>query len=159
MPLIQAGFRHKGFALIDVLSPCVTFNDHEGSTKSYAFTREHYRRSGARRFRAPMTGNHRRVRGGRGAAGDHARRRRGVRLRKIDHNYNPVDRPAAYAYIQSKLAEQEFLTGLLYVEPTTSDFHDHNDTPPVPLNSIPYEKLSLARRACRKSLAATGSHS
>src|ERR1700756_5381549 len=42
VPLIQAGMRHNGFALIDVLSPCVTFNDHEGSTKSYAFTREHY---------------------------------------------------------------------------------------------------------------------
>ena len=42
VPLIQAGMRHNGFALIDVLSPCVTFNDHEGSTKSYAYTREHY---------------------------------------------------------------------------------------------------------------------
>ncbi len=42
VPLIQAGMRHNGFALIDVLSPCVTFNDHEGSTKSYTFTREHY---------------------------------------------------------------------------------------------------------------------
>ena len=42
VPLIQAAMRHKGFALIDVLSPCVTFNDHEGSTKSYQYTREHY---------------------------------------------------------------------------------------------------------------------
>ena len=42
VPLIQAALRHKGFALIDVLSPCVTFNDHEGSTKSYQYTREHY---------------------------------------------------------------------------------------------------------------------
>ena len=42
VPLIQAALKHKGFALIDVLSPCVTFNDHEGSTKSYEYTREHY---------------------------------------------------------------------------------------------------------------------
>src|SRR4029434_5774575 len=42
VPLIQAGLRHKGFAMIDVLSPCVTFNDHEGSTKSYEFVRDHY---------------------------------------------------------------------------------------------------------------------
>ena len=42
VPLIQAGLMHKGFAIIDVISPCVTFNDHEGSTKSYTFTREHY---------------------------------------------------------------------------------------------------------------------
>ena len=42
VPLIQAGLEYPGFALIDVLSPCVTFNDHEGSTKSYQYTREHY---------------------------------------------------------------------------------------------------------------------
>src|SRR6187431_3706836 len=42
VPLIKAGLTHKGFAMIDVISPCVTFNDHEGSTKSYEFTREHY---------------------------------------------------------------------------------------------------------------------
>src|SRR6202522_837267 len=41
VPLLKAGLRHKGFALIDVISPCVTFNDHEGSTKSYAYTRQH----------------------------------------------------------------------------------------------------------------------
>jgi 2-oxoglutarate ferredoxin oxidoreductase subunit beta len=40
VPLLKAGLRHKGFALIDVISPCVTFNDHEGSTKNYKFTRE-----------------------------------------------------------------------------------------------------------------------
>src|SRR5712671_3825449 len=42
VPLIKAGLRHKGFALIDILSPCVSFNDHEGSTKSYEYVREHY---------------------------------------------------------------------------------------------------------------------
>ncbi|HKW09087.1 MAG TPA: 2-oxoacid:ferredoxin oxidoreductase subunit beta, partial [Gemmatimonadaceae bacterium] len=42
VPMIKAGLRHKGFAIIDVLSPCVSFNDHEGSTKSYRFTRENY---------------------------------------------------------------------------------------------------------------------
>src|ERR671921_2437932 len=41
VPIIQAGLKHNGFAFIDVISPCVTFNDHEGSTKSYAYTREH----------------------------------------------------------------------------------------------------------------------
>ena len=41
VPIIKAGLAHKGFAFIDVISPCVTFNDHEGSTKSYAYTREH----------------------------------------------------------------------------------------------------------------------
>src|SRR5437868_6065905 len=42
VPILEAGLRHNGFALIDVISPCVSFNDHDGSTKSYRFTREHY---------------------------------------------------------------------------------------------------------------------
>jgi 2-oxoglutarate ferredoxin oxidoreductase subunit beta len=152
VPLIQAGFRHKGFALIDVLSPCVTFNDHEGSTKSYAFTREHYHEAVHADFVAPM-----REITARYAEGEvlpvtmHDGSQ--VRLRKIDHNYNPVDRPTAYAHIQRKLAEREFLTGLLYVEPTTSDFHDHNDTPPVPLNSVPYEKLSPGSKGLQSILS------
>src|SRR5579859_7784186 len=41
VPILKAGIRHRGFALIDVISPCVTFNDHEGSTKSYLYTRKH----------------------------------------------------------------------------------------------------------------------
>ncbi len=41
VPIIQAGLAHRGFAFIDIISPCVTFNDHDGSTKSYAYTREH----------------------------------------------------------------------------------------------------------------------
>ena len=45
VPILKAGLKHKGFAFIDVISPCVTFNDHQGSTKSYAYTREHCTRS------------------------------------------------------------------------------------------------------------------
>src|ERR1700691_358913 len=41
VPLLKAGLMHDGFALIDVISPCVTSNDHEGSTKSYLYTRKH----------------------------------------------------------------------------------------------------------------------
>ena len=48
VPILKAGLAHSGFAFIDVISPCVTFNDHEGSTKSYAYTREHNARSGRR---------------------------------------------------------------------------------------------------------------
>ncbi|MBR9990665.1 MAG: 2-oxoacid:ferredoxin oxidoreductase subunit beta [Gemmatimonadetes bacterium] len=43
VPILKAGLAHRGFAFIDVISPCVTFNDHEGSTKSYRFTRDHMR--------------------------------------------------------------------------------------------------------------------
>src|SRR5207247_6052987 len=42
VPILKAGLRHQGFGLIDIISPCVTFNDHEASTKSYRFPREHH---------------------------------------------------------------------------------------------------------------------
>ena len=41
VPILKAAVAHRGFALVDVISPCVTFNDHEGSTKSYLYTRKH----------------------------------------------------------------------------------------------------------------------
>ena len=74
VPLIQAGMRHSGFALIDVLSPCVTFNDHEGSTKSYTFTREHYHAGDGGGFRAAGPGDRGRLSAGRGDARAAARR-------------------------------------------------------------------------------------
>ncbi len=152
VPLIQAGFKHKGFALIDVLSPCVTFNDHEGSTKSYAFSREHYVEAVHTDFVAPL--QEIKAQYGEGEVlpvtmHDGTK----IRLRKVDQNYNPIDRPAAYEHIQRKLAEREFLTGLLYVEPSQTDFHDLNDTPAIPLNRVPYEKLIPGSKGLQKILA------
>ena len=66
IPLIKAGLMHKGFALIDVISPCVTFNDHEGSTKSYAYTREHYEPAVNADYIPPQRGDPCRLRRGRG---------------------------------------------------------------------------------------------
>src|SRR3954463_12867398 len=89
VPLIQAGLRHKGFALIDVLSPCVTFNDHEGSTKSYQYTREHYDAA----VHADFVPFQREI-SAEYAAGDaipvvlHDGSR--ILLRKIDANYDPA---------------------------------------------------------------------
>ena len=52
MPILKAAIAHRGFALVDVISPCVTFNDHEGSTKSYLYTRKHDVQSDRNRLRA-----------------------------------------------------------------------------------------------------------
>lgn len=152
VPLLQAGFRHKGFALVDVLSPCVTFNDHEGSTKSYAFTREHYVEAVHADFVPPMqeiTAAY--VEGEALAVTLHDGGQ--VRLRKVDANYDPTDRSEAYAYIQHKMAQREFLTGLLYVEPSQTDFHDLNETVSTPLNRVPYEKLTPGSKGLKKILS------
>ena len=152
MPLIQAAIRHKGFALLDVLSPCVTFNDHEGSTKSYQYTRDHYVEAVHTDF-VPFQKE---------ISADYAEGEvlpvtmhdgSQIRLRKVDHNYDPTDRSDAYAYLQHKMKEKEYLTGLLYVEPTQSDFHDASETTSVPLNQVPYAKLTPGSKSLQKVLA------
>ena len=105
MPLIQAALRHKGFALIDVLSPCVTFNDHEGSTKSYQYTREHYDAA----VHADFVPFQREI-SAEYAAGDalpvvlHDGSR--ILLRKLDASYDPTNRDAATAAISGTLEKR-----------------------------------------------------
>ncbi len=154
VPLIEAGLKHRGFALIDVLSPCVTFNDHEGSTKSYAYTREHYEPAVLADFvpsEAPITVDY-----GVGEAREvtlHDGSR--IVLRKIDSDYDPTDRAAAAAAVQARMSSGEYLTGLIYVDAGEErpDFHQVNATPEEPLNALPYEQLSPGSAGLRKVLA------
>lgn len=141
VPLIKAGLKHKGFALIDVLSPCVTFNDHEGSTKSYGFVRDHYDEVVHADFVAPaqeITAQY--------AAGDtlpvtmHDGSQ--ILLRKLDPSYDPTDRSQAISYLREKLRHGEYVTGLIYIDKNSAEFHQVNRTPATPLNQMPYEKLS-----------------
>ena len=114
VPLIKAGLAHKGFAFIDIISPCVTFNDHEGSTKSYAYTREHQVEVVAADFVPPADeitstqdpGSVKSVLLHDGSW---------VKLHKVAENYDPSDRDRAYAYIRERQKEREVLTGLLYL--------------------------------------------
>ena len=154
VPLIEAGLRHRGFALIDVLSPCVTFNDHEGSTKSYAYTREHSEPAVLADFvprereitveYAP--GEAREV-----MMHDGSR----IVLRKIDADYDPTDRTAAGAQVRERMSAGEYLTGLIYVgaEEEHPEFHQINGTPEEPLNSLPYEALSPGAAGLKRVLA------
>ena len=106
VPLIQAALRHKGFALIDVLSPCVTFNDHEGSTKSYEFTREHYDaavHADFVPFQREITARlRRRAKSLPVVLHDGSR----ILLRKLDASYDPTDRAAATAAISETVEKR-----------------------------------------------------
>jgi 2-oxoglutarate/2-oxoacid ferredoxin oxidoreductase subunit beta len=153
IPLLQAGLRHKGFALIDVLSPCVTFNDHEGSTKSYAFTRENYHPVSQPDF----------IQGAEPILVDYppgtvttVRMHDGgvLRLHKLGDGHDPTDRSAAYAYVEERLRRGEHVTGLIHVdEHSTNEFHDVNQTSDTPLNRLPYEKLSPGAATLAKLMA------
>jgi 2-oxoglutarate/2-oxoacid ferredoxin oxidoreductase subunit beta len=151
VPLIQAGLRHKGFAMIDILSPCVTFNDHEGSTKSYEFVREHYDEVVHADFVAPaaeITASYAEGEAMPITMHDGSR----ILLRKLDPAYDPTNRDKAFSYLREKLALGEYVTGLIHIDETSPEFHSVNVTSTVPLNQLPYEKLTPGNKAMEKIL-------
>jgi 2-oxoglutarate ferredoxin oxidoreductase subunit beta len=140
VPILKAGLSHRGFAFVDVISPCVTFNDHDGSTKSYAYTREHNDEIVQADFVPPaaeITADY--------EAGtvQNVRLHDGgwVRLRKLADDYDPTDRDRAYAYIRERQRAGEVVTGLLFISPDSRDVHDQNSTVDAPLTTLPYEQL------------------
>ena len=135
VPLIQAGLKHEGFAFIDVISPCVAFNNHNGSTKSYDYVRGHSGNVIEADFVAPgveITADYEP-----GTAED-VRMPDGstLRLRKLDEDYDPRDRVQALTHVQRAAEASEVVTGLLYVDPDASDCHEILGTPAEPLNAL-----------------------
>ncbi len=140
VPILKAGLSHNGLALVDVISPCVTFNDHEGSTKSYKFTREHDVEIVAadfvplrREIVAPVTD----------AAVTSVAMHDGsvVRFRKTHEGYDPTNRESAYAHVRACQARGEVATGLLFLDEKGSDMHAVAGTVTTPLVDLPYEEL------------------
>jgi 2-oxoglutarate ferredoxin oxidoreductase subunit beta len=135
VPLIKGALSHKGTAILDVISPCVAFNNHVGSTKSFDYVRAHndaVNRLDVISPRAPIKAEY--------APGElkEVRQHDGsiLRLRKLEEDYDSTDRNAALAYLARKAAEGEIVTGLLYVDPDASDLHDGLNTVDTPLNKL-----------------------
>jgi 2-oxoglutarate ferredoxin oxidoreductase subunit beta len=152
VPLIQAGMRHQGFALIDVLSPCVTFNDHEGSTKSYAFVRDHYDEVVHADFVPPAQAITTQYAEGETmpvTMHDGSR----ILLRKLDPSYDPTHRGKAFNYIRDKQSHGEYVTGLIYIDEHSPDLHSVNGTVAEPLNQLPYERLTPGSASLEKILS------
>ena len=152
VPILKAAIAHKGLALVDVISPCVSFNDHEGSTKSYAYTREHEVEAVhadfvplKREITVPGTGEEVHV----VEMHDGAR----VRLRSTSADYDPTDRESAYAHVRACQARHEIATGLLFVDESGKEMHDHLRTVPTPLIDVPYEALCPGKAALDKLMA------
>ncbi len=135
VPLIKAALLHKGSAFIDVISPCVAFNNHPGSTKSFDYVREHneaVNHLDVIEARAPIRldqepGSVELVTQHDGSV---------LRLRKLAAHYDPSDRGHALNYLQERGAEGEVVTGLLYVEPDAQEMHDYLGTVATPLNRL-----------------------
>jgi 2-oxoglutarate ferredoxin oxidoreductase subunit beta len=146
VPLIKAGVRHRGFALLDVISPCVTFNDHEDSTKSYAHTREFNHPAIQADFVPPAAEIKAAYDEGEVLPVDlHDGSR--VLLRKVAKDYQPGNRGAALDYIRARHRDGEIVTGLLYIDESEPDMHGVNATVDRPLAQLPYDELCPGRDA------------
>jgi 2-oxoglutarate ferredoxin oxidoreductase subunit beta len=152
VPILKAAIVHKGFAFVDVISPCVTFNDHEGSTKSYAHTREHKVEVVQADFVPPrqeITTEYAEGTVQTVMLHDGSR----VKLRKIAAGYDATDRDAAYSYIRDQQKQGEVVTGLLYISADSQDVHDQNETIDAPLFNLPHEELCPGNDALQKLMA------
>jgi 2-oxoglutarate ferredoxin oxidoreductase subunit beta len=153
VPLIKGALTHQGVAFIDCISPCVAFNNHEGSTKSYDYVREHneaVNRLDVLFDRAPITASY--------APGEvtEVTQHDGslLRMRKLHDDHDPTDRVAALNYLARHKAMGEIVTGLLYVDPHPEDLHDHLGTVAIPLNRLDDAALCPGAAALEKINAA-----
>ena len=140
IPILKAGVLHRGFALVDIISPCVTFNDHEGSTKSYAHTRAHNHEVVETDF-VPLRSEIRAEQSQGSVTAVMMHDGSVVQFRSVSEGYDPTDRNEAYHHVRELQGRGEVATGLLYIEPSGRDMHAFEDTVDEALASVPYEKL------------------
>lgn len=140
IPLIKGAMKHPGFAFINVISPCVTFNNNSGSTKAYDYVRQHIEATSTIDFVPEMTeittnyaeGTSKQVKMHDGSK---------LQLSKISSDWDPLDRISAVTAIQNSKINKEILTGLLYVNPDCTDLHHLLETSDKPLNSMNEKEL------------------
>ena len=153
VPLIKGALAHRGAAFLDVVSPCVAFNNHPGSTKSYEYVREH--NEAMNRMDVILPRSEIAVQYGDGELLEVAQHDGSLlRLRKLDANYDPRDRIHAMNLLQQRQALGEVVTGLLYVDPNADDLHGHINTIATPLNSLGVAELSPGGAVLEKINAA-----
>jgi 2-oxoglutarate/2-oxoacid ferredoxin oxidoreductase subunit beta len=148
IPLIKAALSHQGFAFIDVISPCVTFNNNDGSTKSYDYVREHV--EGATSAH-DFVGHEKEITVSyQGDANVSLHDGSIIQLRKLNPNWNPTDKKASVENMQRARNEGQILTGLLYMNPESKDLHEIINSSPKALNSLREVDLCPGKGALEK---------
>jgi 2-oxoglutarate ferredoxin oxidoreductase subunit beta len=138
VPILKAGLAHRGFAIVDVISPCVTFNDHEGSTKSYLYTRRHQVAATESDFVPPASEIVAEIAK---SGGTNVTMHDGsvLRFTRVPPDYDVSNRLAAMTYLKDHAGE--VVTGVLFADETVPDLHEMNNTPARALSKLPFEKL------------------
>ncbi len=152
VPLIKAAIAHRGTAVLDVISPCVTFNDHDGSTKSYSWVKEHDETiqdvsfipyfeeievdydPGETKDVELHDGSH-------------------LLLRKVGEDYDPTSRTRAMELIEDSRARGQLVTGLLYIDESMEEFADRERLPAKPLRDLGERELRIPRDQFESFLA------
>src|SRR6202050_5029406 len=149
VPLVKAAIEHEGASFIDVISPCVAFNNHTGSTKSFDYVREHNESVNFLDFmtgQAPIHVDY--------APGtvEMVQQHDGttIALRKLNAEYDVHDRLAAMSFLQHHAAKGQIVTGLLYVAEEAEDLHGHLNTVDTALNTMNEKELCPGSAALAK---------
>ncbi len=151
LALLKGAIAHRGTALLDVISPCVTFNNHEDSTKSYKWAKDHeipIQEIGFVPYFEEITVDY-----DPGTTqdvvlhdGSH------IRLKKLKEDHDPTDKKAAFNLLHEAQEKGEFLTGLIYVEPEKKDFLSLLDLPEEPLATLPLDRVRPPREALARMM-------
>src|SRR5215813_3982204 len=149
--MLKAAIAHKGTVLLDVISPCVTFNDHEGSTKSYKYAKDHdeplhevdfvpafenisVEYDPGTSFEVTMhDGSH-------------------LRLRKLEEDYDPTDRIRAVSRLMEAHAKGDVLTGVFYINANAPSFIDSLNVTDQPLATLPESAVRPSREALEQCM-------
>ena len=144
LAMLKAAIAHNGTVVLDVISPCVTFNDHEGSTRSYKYMQEHEEAISEVGFVPhfqeidveydPGTTINVEMHDG-----SH------LRLRKLHEEYDPTDRIAAISALMSAHAKEEVLTGIFYIDTQKPSFTEMLNLVDEPLGTLPDERVRPGR--------------
>lgn len=149
--LLKAALSHRGVAFLDIISPCVTFNNHDTSTKSYGWGKEHQISMQELNFVPKFEeieiddyDDETEVQMHDGSW---------IKLKKLDEGHDPTDRDAAYKVLETARREQKFLTGLFYINEEEPNMIEHLHLAEEPLVSLPHEKLIPSRESLDKIMA------
>ena len=155
MSILKAALSHRGTAMLDVLSPCVTFNDHEGSTKSYAYARDHEDPLEEISF-VPFfedisvdyePGTTQAVSLHDGST---------LYLTKLDEEYDPLDKIQALCKLNETRRRGEFVTGIIYVEPDRDDFVTLLNLVDEPLAQLTQDQVRPSKAALDEIIKSLG---
>ena len=149
--MLKAALAHRGTVLIDVVSPCVTFNDHDGSTKSYKFMKDHEEPLHDLNFVPAFSeidveydeGTSVNVTMHDGSS---------LRLRKLEEDYDPTNKIGAVKRLMESHEADEVLTGVFYLNTTAPNFIDMLDMTDEPLATLPESVTRPSRKVLEECM-------